>query len=352
MWPRHDLTELLDIRQPILQAPMAGAASPALAAAVSAAGGLGGYGAAADSPERLREVIREIRQRTEAPFNINLFTPGAQPSSWTPEDEESLREVLESMHVGLDAGPVPEPVSPFGGFDQQISVLLEERVPVVSFHFGLPDPEVVRTLQENGARVLCTATSPEEAELLDDGGADAIIAQGHEAGGHQGTFDPRGETADSSRLGTLSLVPEVVDRVDGTCPVIAAGGIMDRRGIEAAFALGASGVQMGTAFLACSENTINRAYRRRLLESQGSDTVITTAISGRPARGIANRLIHELEPHPRLPYPEHYSMTRRLRSAASQAEEPEYLAMWAGQGVGRLREWSAAELMESLCRGS
>lgn len=343
MWPRTKLTSLLGIRHPILQAPMAGAASAELAAAVSAAGGLGGFGAAGTDLDQLRLVIRSIRDRAGAPFNINLFTPvGGRPEP-NEGGEAEIKRALEPLHRELQAGSVPGPAKLFGGFDEKLSLILDEGVPIVSLHFGAAGRRHLKALKKAGIVVISTATSVEEAEYLEIAGVDAIIAQGFEAGGHQGTFLDEPQT----RMSTLTLVPAVVDAVG--VPVIAAGGIVDGRSIAAAFSLGASGVQLGTAFLACKENDIPAAYRRAVLASTGAETRMTSAISGRPARALHNRLVEVMEPLDRLRYPEHYSMTRRLRAAASGQGNDQLLAMWAGMGVGKVdRELPAAAVVESL----
>ena len=311
---------------------MAGAASAELAAAVSNAGALGGYGAAGASPEALRETIQTIRQATDGPFNINLFTPTLDAPEQNPGGEAEIRRALEPVHQEAGAGSVPVPTELFGEVEEKLAVVIEERVPVVSIHFGTAGQHFMEQLAQADCKVISTATSVEEARLLEQSGVDAIIAQGLEAGGHQGTFRVELET----RLSTLTLLPAIVDAV--SVPVIAAGGIADGRGLTAAFALGASGAQLGTAFLACTENSIHSEYRRALLESNGEQTVMTTAISGRPARGLRNKLVELLEPLDRLSYPQHYSMTRQLRQAASKNNDREFMAMWAGMAVGKLEE--------------
>ncbi len=322
---------------------MAGAASPELTAAVSEAGALGGFGAAGATQDQLEEVLGQIRALTDRPFNVNLFTPikGDAPSN--PGGEAELRRALAPLHRELQVGNVPEPRKLFTGFGEKLDLLIEAGVRAVSIHFGAAESEHVAALEEAGITVLSTATSVDEARHLEAAGVDVVIAQGLEAGGHQGTFlDPT-----RGRLTTMTLLPAVVDAVD--VPVVAAGGISNGRGVAAAFALGASGVQLGTAFLTCRENQIAAAYRRALLESSGADTTITTAISGRPARALRNRLVEILEPLDRLRYPEHYSLTRKLRGAASTQGRGDLLGMWAGMGVGELRsERSAADVLDEL----
>ena len=345
MWPRHALTDLLGIEHPIIQAPMAGASTAALAAAVSNAGALGGYGGTDASPDELREVIRAIRRATERPFIINLYLDRTEPYVCHAAHEAALKWALAPAHAELNAGAVPDPVDLLGNFTRQIEVAIEERVPVLSSHFGAPDAAVMRALKASGTRVIATATTAEEARELAAAGVDAVIAQGSEAGGHRGTFSPPSRQAD---IGTLALVPQIADAV--RVPVIAAGGIMDGRGIAAALVLGASGVQMGTAFVACPESAVNPAYVQRLLAAAPGDAVLTDAFSGRRARLLRNRLIDLLEANRahRLAFPEQLSMSRELRKVAAATDNAEFLPMFAGQAVTLTRAMPAAELVRSL----
>jgi nitronate monooxygenase len=232
----------------------------------------------------------------------------------------------------------------FGPAEEQLDVLIEERVPVISFHFGA-DPLAVAMARDAGARVLCSATTVAEAMALEEAGVDAVIAQGAEAGGHRGTF-----TVDypPALVGTLALVPQVADSV--SIPVIAAGGIMDARGLVACLALGASAVQMGTAFLGCPEASIPPAWRDALRLAEAESTTVTSAMSGRPARALRNRYIEEMEAlgEPLLPFPAQYSVSRDLRKAAAERGDARFMSMWAGQGVGLVRELPAAELVRDL----
>jgi len=345
LWPRQALTELLGIEHPIIQAPMAGASTAALAAAVSNAGALGGFGGTDSGPDELREVVRAIRQKTDRPFIINLYLDRTEPYVSVAEHEAALKMALAPAYAELHAGEVPDPIDLFGKFNRQIAVMIEERVPVVSSHFGVPDASVMRALKANGTRVVATATTIGEARQLASSGVDAIIAQGNEAGGHRGTFAaPAGE----AEIGTMALVPQIVDAV--SVPVIAAGGITDGRGIAAALMLGASGVQMGTAFVPCPETAVNSAHVQRLLAAAPGDAVLTDVVSGRPARLLRNKLVDILEQNRahRLAFPEQFSMTRKLRKVASGSDNADYLPMFAGQGVTLARAISAAELIGSL----
>jgi nitronate monooxygenase len=344
-WPTSALIDLLGIEHPIIQAPMAGASTAALAAAVSNAGALGGFGGTDSSPDQLRGVIHAIRQWTNKPFIINLYLDRTEPCIPVAEHVAALKIALAPVHAELQAGQVPDPIDPLGNFDRQIAVVLEEQVPVLSSHFGAPDAAVMRALKMNGTKVLATATTIEEARHLEAAGIDAIIAQGSEAGGHRGTFAAPAGQAD---IGTMALVPQIADAV--SVPVIAAGGIMDGRGIAAAMMLGASGVQMGTAFVPCPETAVNPAYVKRLLEAASGDAVLTDVLSGRPARLLRNRLVELLELNRvhRLTFPEQLSMTRNLRRVASAADNAEFLPLFSGQGVTLARAVPAAQLVESL----
>jgi nitronate monooxygenase len=223
-WPTRTLIDLLGIEHPIIQAPMAGASTAALAAAVSNAGALGGFGGTDSSPDELRNVIRAIRATTDKPFIINLYLDRTEAYVPAAEHEAALKAALAPAHAELGAGQVPDPIDLFGKFDEQVAVAIEERVPVLSSHFGAPDAAVMRALKSVNIRVLASATTIDEARRLEAAGVDAIIAQGSEAGGHRGTFAaPRGQ----GDIGTMALVPQIVDAV--SVPVIAAGGVMDGR---------------------------------------------------------------------------------------------------------------------------
>lgn len=344
MWPDRRLLELLHIEHPIIQAPMASATNPELVAAVSEAGALGSFGAAATPPDRLRTTVQAIRQRTNRPFNINLFSRRAEQFDRKAGPGPKLAERLKAYHAELALGEVPEPRPMFGPCDRQLDVLIEEQVPVISFHFGIDAADVARA-HDAGAKVICSATTAAEAKALEDWGVDAVIAQGAEAGGHRGTF-----TVDyrQALIGTLALVPQVVDAV--SVPVVATGGIMDARGIVACLALGAAGVQMGTAFLGCPEAPIAQAWRNALRNTPAEGTHVTEAMSGKAARAVRNRYIEELEAlgEPYLPYPAQYSVSRELRAAATERGDASFMAMWAGQGVGLIRDKPAAEFVSDL----
>lgn len=322
---------------------MAGSDTPALAAAVSNAGGLGSIGCAMMSPERFRAVHAETRAATNRALNMNFFAH-ASPG----HDEQKAaraRALLAPFFMEMNLGEVPEVIEtnfPFGG--AVFEALLAARPPVVSFHFGLPEQQFVAALKAAGVAILCSATTPAEARDLEARGVDAIIAQGWEAGGHHGYY----LTEKGARIGTMALVPQIVDVVG--VPVIAAGGIADGRGIAAALALGAAAVQIGTAFLTTAEAGISPPHRAALLACDGSNTRPTRAFSGRPARGIVNRYMTAMEAHESdLPdFPLMNTVTAPLRKASAETGSPDFIALWSGQAVGLNREGTAAELIESL----
>jgi len=341
-WPDTSLTRLLGVRYPIVQAPMAGGgATPELVAAVSEAGALGSLGLAYTPPDAMREAIGAVRARTDRPFAVNLFLLGPPPEV----DLAASAVLLEPLRRELGLGP-PEPLRrpPFT-LDDALAVVLEERPPVFSFTFGAPSAELVRDLKGRGIVVAGTVTTVGEAEELERLGVDAVVAQGWEAGGHRGTF---ADDFESALVGTAALVPQVADRVG--VPVVAAGGIMDGRGIAAALALGAAGVQMGTAFLTCPESGVSEAYRRALLEGTEESTVVTPAFTGRPARGIRNRLVRELDPHhDRLaPFPIQAALAMDIREEATRRGDRDWMTILAGQGLRLSRALRAAELVAAL----
>ncbi len=339
------IKEMFGIEHPILQAPMAGASTAELVAAVSNAGGLGALGAATFKPDALRAQVHAIRQQTDRPFNINLFAPVVEQYDPALTPGAKLSGLIQQYHDELALGEVPKMGAVSGPVEEQLQVLIEEKVPVISFHFGIEKAHV-DAIHAIGSKVLCTATNVAEAKYLQEVGVDAVIAQGAEAGGHRGTF--LGFNHDSL-VGTFALVPAIVDAID--LPVIAAGGIMDARGIVAARALGADAVQMGTAFLGCPEAGIADAWTDSLLDADAINTTVTSAMSGRPARGIRNRYISEVEETGELlPYPQQYSLSKKLRPAASKTNNADFMAMWSGQGVSALRQIPAADLVAELVR--
>ena len=343
MWPDRRLCDLLGVTHPIIQAPMAGSDTPALAAAVANAGGLGSIGCAMMSPERFGAAYGETRAATNGALNMNFFAH--QAPGGDEQKAARARALLAPFFMELGLGEVPgvaETHFPFG--EAIFEAVMAARPPVVSFHFGLPEARFIAALKQAGTVILCTATTQAEARDLEARGVDAIIAQGWEAGGHHGYY----LTDTGAQTGTMALVPQIVDAVG--VPVIAAGGIADGRGIAAALALGAAGVQIGTAFLTTAEAGISAPHRAALLASDGSDTRPTRTFSGRPARGVVNRYMAAMAAHEDdLPdFPLMNTVTGPLRKAGAGAGSPDFIALWSGQAVGLNRETTAAELVETL----
>ena len=337
------ITERLGIALPIIQAPMAGGGdTPALVSAVCEAGGIGFIGVAYSEPAQVIEAARAVRSRTNRPFGINVFAPVAAPAA--PPQVSRALERLARYYEALGIAPPPPPAPRADGIDRQIEAVLQTDAAAFSFTFG-PIPDSAMHAVKQRFFVIGTATTVGEAVELERRGVDAVIAQGAEAGGHRGTFAVPFE---HGMVGTMALVPQVASSVG--VPVIASGGIMDGRGIAAALALGASAVQMGTAFLACHESGIPAAYRDALTSATEARTAITRAFSGRPARGIANRFMEEMRDagDDILPFPLQNALTRPLRDAAARQGRAEFLSLWAGQGVGLARSMRAADLVARL----
>jgi nitronate monooxygenase len=344
MWPNDSFIKLCGIELPIIQAPMAGAALSDMVVAVSEAGGLGSLACALLSAEQLRQELESIRQSTSRPINLNFFchkTPQADRAR-----ELNWRRRLEEYYVELKADDSSIPNSARAPFDDKMCDLVTEFHPeVVSFHFGLPDKRLLDRVKEAGAKILSSATSVDEARWLEDHGCDAIIAQGFEAGGHRGVF----LTEDvSTQVGTIALVPQVVDAVK--VPVIAAGGIADARGTVAAFALGASAVQIGTAYLHCPEARISSLHRKALKSAKDNGTAISNVFTGRPARAIVNRFMREAgtmsDVAPEFPLAAAPLMP--LRAKAEMAGSADFTPLWSGQSAQLGRDLPAAELTKQL----
>lgn len=339
---------VLGIDLPIIQAPMAGTATPALAAAVSNAGGLGSISIAAVQAEAGRQMIRDTRAATGKPFNINVFchrlsvADAAAERAWLAHLQPYFAEF-----GAVAPAAIRDIYCSFQEDEGQLEVLLEERPPIVSFHLGLPPQERIDALKRAGITLLASATTLEEGLLAQEAGIDIIVAQGIEAGGHRGVFDP----AHDQGIGTLALVRVLVKHLSR--PVIAAGGIMDGAGIAAAMNLGACAAQLGTAFILCPESAANEAYRRMLGSERAQLTQVTRVISGRPARGIVNRFMAEVGApgHPAVPgFGIAYDAGKQLIAAAAKAGNAEFAAHWAGQGAALARAMPAAELVEVLQR--
>jgi nitronate monooxygenase len=340
MWPHNALTERLNIRWPILQAPMGWLSTPALAAAVSNAGGLGGIGMWGFSAEDAERRIAGFRQQSGGSLNVNY--PLWPEPEITADVADPMRRRLQAHYDAKGLGPVPKPegaasdVSP-----EHLAMVLRAKPQMVSFHFGLPRQEVVDAIKGAGIFVISSATTVAEAEILERRGVDAVIAQGTEAGGHRGTFTG---VDMSMQPGLFALLPQVADAV--RVPVIAAGGIADGRAVAAALVLGASAVQLGTAFLRCEEANVLDAHRAALREATDACTIVTDTITGRPARYIRNRLTDDLVASGLKPvaFPAQLSLTAPLGGTGDR----ELTALFAGQSAALARDTTAAELVHSL----
>lgn len=341
-----NLQQLLGIELPLIQAPMAGVQGSALAIAVSHAGGLGSLPCAMLSVEAMRAELALIRAQTSRPFNVNFFchTP-PQPDA---AREARWRAALAPFHAeygidpaGIAAGPGRTPFS-----HEFADALAEFRPPVVSFHFGLPAPDLLARVRGWGAKVLASATTVDEARWLAARGVDAVIAQGAEAGGHRGLFLSDDLT---TQVGLFALLPQVVRAVD--VPVIAAGGIADARGVAAARALGAAGVQVGTAYLLCPEATTSAVHRAALKSEAARHTALTNLFTGRPARGIVNRVMRELGPLSAAApaFPLATAAIAPLRAKAEAQGLGDFSPLWSGQNASGCKELPAAQLTRELC---
>jgi nitronate monooxygenase len=334
----------LQLQHPIIQAPLAGGGdTPELVAAVGNAGALGFIGAAYLDPSQIQQATQSVRAKTSRPFGINLFAP--QPTPEVPSDFENALKRLEPYFAELGLVAPSLPPKPHNNFDDQFRAALESDASVFSFTFGVIPADAIAALHARNVLVAGTATTVGEAVTLEKAGVDAVVTQGSESGGHRGTFSGDFE---KGMVGTISLVPQVVDAVN--LPVIASGGIMDGRGIAAALALGATAVQLGTAFLTCNESGTSEAYKQAILQAREDQTRVTLAFSGRPARGIVNRFMEEMEADDKSipPFPLQNALTRPLRTAAAKQGRAEFLSLWAGQSVRLARRQSAAELIARL----
>ncbi|MFO1371922.1 MAG: nitronate monooxygenase [Candidatus Competibacteraceae bacterium] len=340
-WPNTVLTERFGIRYPIIQAPMAGSpGAPQLIAAVANAGGLGSLAGGYLQPEQLRLAIAEVRALTDRPFVVNLTVTRA--TKVDPARIARANELLAPYRTELGLPPEPPVLPEPPDFVEQLDVVLDEKVPALSFTFGVPDSVCLELLRDAGIVILGTATHVLEAIVLEESGVDFIIAQGAEAGGHRGTFIGHPE---QGLVGTLALTPLLTKHV--RVPIIAAGGIMDGRGIAAAQMLGAIGVQMGTAFLACPESGTHPTYKALLSEGSEIATILSRAFSGRCGRVLRNRLVNDLHAHEaELPgFPLQLFLTDDIRQAAAEQERAEFMALWAGQGCHLCQSKPAAELI-------
>jgi nitronate monooxygenase len=346
---KNTLTELLKIKFPIIQAPMAGGITTStLVAEVSNAGGLGMIGAGYMTPSQIRDQIREIKRQTSNPFGINLFIPNK--FTCTEKEVKSaaalLQPIREQLNLHQDDGvDIPTSNHLFETFNEQIKVIIEENVPVCSFTFGVPSLELITELKQHTILLIGTATTVKEAIEIEKSGMDMVVVQGSEAGGHRGNFN---SDYQESLIGLMSLIPQVADHV--SIPVIAAGGIMDGRGLMASKCLGAKGVQMGTAFLTCVESGAPEIHKEAILQSSEDQIVITRSFSGKEARGIKNKFISEMQKHEEsLPdFPVQNNLTQPIRKAASSQNNPDYMSLWSGQSPRLARNLTVEAFMKSV----
>jgi nitronate monooxygenase len=342
------LSDLLGTELPIIQAPMAGVQASALAIAVSNAGGLGSLPGAMLTADGLRRELETIRAQTNRPFNVNFFchTPPLPDAGRAAIWQAALAPYYAEFGLEGEAIPAGPGRAPFSS--DVVDILAAFAPPVVSFHFGLPSPELLARVRAWGAKVLASATTVAEARWLEAHGADAVIAQGSEAGGHRGIFLSEDLT---TQIGTFALLPQIVAAVH--VPVIAAGGIADAAGVSAARALGASGVQIGTAYLLCPEATTSAVHRAALKSPAAEHTALTNLFTGRPARGIVNRLMRELGPIGSVTpeFPLATAAIAPLRAAAERADSGDFSPLWSGQNARGCREVSAAVLTRELAAG-
>ena len=344
-WPDRRILDLFGIDLPIIQAPMAGPGTPELAIAVSEAGGLGSLPCALMSLDQARTALDTIRAATSAPINVNFFCHAPPPAD--PARNLAWRARLAPYYVELGLDPeAPVPASNRRPFDDDFCALVEAYRPeVVSFHFGLPEPALLGRVRATGARIIASATTVAEARWLEARGCDAIIAMGLEAGGHRGNFLSDDMTR---QVGTFALVPQIVDAV--TVPVIAAGAVADARGVVAALALGASAVQIGTAYLFCPEAKVPPVHLAALKAAADDGTALTNVFTGRPARGIFNRVMRELGPisDAAPPFPLAGGALAPLRSKSEPAGSSDFINLWSGQAASLARAMPAGELTRRL----
>ncbi|MED4206470.1 nitronate monooxygenase [Neobacillus mesonae] len=345
---QNGLTRRLKIDYPIIQAPMAGGVTTSeLVAAVSNAGGLGMIGAGYLSPDQLRNQIMEIKALTRKNFGVNLFVPNQYgvDEQKLKHSEKYLQTIESEIGIPTVTPSLPNYKQDNETFQQMVNIVLEENIPICSFTFGIPSEEIRTKLKENASIIIGTATTVQEAIMNEEAGMDAVVVQGSEAGGHRGTF-AAGEQ--QSLIGLMSLIPQAADCL--SIPIIAAGGIMDGRGLMAAQCLGAMGVQMGTAFLVCEESGANTLHKDAILEASEDQVVITKAFSGKMARGVNNRFIERLQDiEDDLPeYPLQNALTKGIRKAAAASKNPEYMSLWSGQSPRLAKKLTAQELIEKI----
>ena len=347
-WRETRLTALMGLSIPVIQGPFGGGlSSSALAAEVANAGGLGSYGAHHLSPAAILDISNEIRAQTRGAFAINLWVSDRDPGgeSMTRQEYERNRVWLEPYceELGIEMPDFPDKVGQ--DVSDQVEAVLEAGPPVFSFVYGVPGRAILQRCRKRGILTLGTATSVDEARVLEAAGVDAIVASGLEAGGHRVSFL---RPAEESLIGTFALIPRVVDRV--TVPVVAAGGIGDGRGLLSALTLGAQAAQIGTAFLACEESGATPIHREKLFSPEAADTVLTRAFTGRLARGIRNRFTQEMAEWSTAPYPIQSWFSGHLKGPAVRQGRWELMALWAGQAAPLIRHRRAREVIDHLVR--
>jgi nitronate monooxygenase len=349
MWPDRRLIDLFKTEFPIVQAPMAGIMDQELVIAAAQGGALGSLPCAMISAEKAREQVNIVRQRVAAPINLNFFCH--KPADADPKREAGWKRRLAAYYSEFGVDPAaPINAANRAPFDAAFCAVVEELKPeVVSFHFGLPAQDLVKRVKAAGCIVVSSATTVKEAIWLEENGADVVIAQGAEAGGHRGMFLTDNV---AEQPGTFALVPQVVDAVK--VPVVAAGGIADGRGIAAAFALGASGVQIGTAYLRCPESKVTAPAQAALAQATDESTVITNVMTGRPARGVANRVMRQVGPisADAPAFPHAATSLGPLKAAAEKLGRVDFTNLWAGQAVRMGKDMPAADLTRALASGA
>lgn len=348
-WQQTALSKKLGLRYPIIQGPFGGGlSSTALAASVANAGGLGSFGAHHLAPAAIVELVSTLRQHTDKPFNINLWVSDHDPGalSMTVEAyQQHLRQMMP-LYQRLDIEPPSQPDSFTHRFEEQVQAVLDARPPVFSFVYGIPSADIIEQCKRRDIFLLGTATTVKEALALQDAGVDAVVATGFEAGGHRVSFIDEAETV---LTGTISLIPQVVDALH--IPVIAAGGIADARGIAAALVLGAQGVQIGTAFLACNESATIAAHKALLRSGKVHNTVLSRRMTGRLARFIPNHALRELEALPQLPFPLQSWFYSPIKRASAARDDAEYFSLYASQSVSLIKHHQVAALLRDLVAG-
>ncbi|KAA9028530.1 NAD(P)H-dependent flavin oxidoreductase [Niallia endozanthoxylica] len=343
-----EVTKRLKIKYPIIQAPMAGGITTSqLVAAVSNSGGLGMIGAGYLTPAQLREQIREVKELTLNHFGVNVFVPGEFTISQNGIDfaNEKLQSIKNHLNIADDSFQLPDARKLMETFHEHMEIVIEEKVPVCSFTFGIPSKEVISRLKEHQMILIGTATTVREALENQENGMDMVVVQGSEAGGHRGNFS---NSHQESLIGLMSLIPQAVDCV--RIPVIAAGGIMDGRGVMAAICLGAKAVQMGTAFLTCQESGAHRLHKEAILQSDEDQVILTRAFSGKWARGINNQFISTMhENEASFPaFPVQNTLTQSIRKTAAAQNNPDYMSLWSGQSPRLAKSLTAEELIQDI----